>query len=125
MSLLELKNFILQYACIGPYGRQNMAQELWRTSKVGDKIRLVEMSPEFLRPGYGIHPETLRAYRKLLARGRSLRVCKIDAWGLSYVHFRFRGKERPMGMALAGGEPWWIGASTGAEIAAGGRDESD
>jgi hypothetical protein len=65
-------------------------RELWQTLRIGDRIRLVEMPPEFFRPGYFIHRDTLRAYQRLLARGRPLRVDEIDAWGLPYVHFRFR-----------------------------------
>jgi hypothetical protein len=67
-------------------------KELWRTLKVGDRIRLVEMPPEFLQEGYIILPETVRVYRKLLARGRHLRIREIDEYGHPWIWCRFRRK---------------------------------
>jgi hypothetical protein len=69
-------------------------KELWRTLKVGDRVRLVEMPPEFLQPGYRIFPETLRVYKKLVARGRPLRIWQIDEWGHPWIWCRFRRKNR-------------------------------
>jgi hypothetical protein len=66
---------------------------LWPVLQVGDEIRLVEMPPEFLRSGHFVHPDTLRVYKKLIARRRPLRVYKIDAWGLPWVQCRFRRKD--------------------------------
>jgi hypothetical protein len=63
---------------------------LWRTLKVGDKIRLVEYPPEFLQPGYVIFPETVCVYKKLLKRKSPLVVREIDEYGLPWVHCRFR-----------------------------------
>jgi hypothetical protein len=65
-------------------------RELWRTLKVNDQIRIVEVPTEFSRPGYYIHRDTLRAYKRLVARGRPLRICEIDAWCIPWIHFRFR-----------------------------------
>ena len=59
--------------------------------KVGDRVRLVEI-PTHYRVGYNIHKDTMWVYRQLLARGRSMRICKIDDWGLPYIHCRFRRK---------------------------------
>lgn len=70
--------------------RKNM--ELWRELQVGDRIRLVEIPKEFLQEGYYIHRDTLRVYKKLLARRRSLRIHEIDEGGLPWVHCRFRRK---------------------------------
>ena len=67
-------------------------KELWQTLKISDRIRLVEIPSEFFRPGYYIHRDTLRVYKKLLARGRPLRIYNIDEWGLPWVAFRFRRK---------------------------------
>lgn len=63
---------------------------LWRSFRVGDRIRLVEYPREFLRPGYLIFPETVRVYKKLLKRKSPLRICEIDEWNLPWVQFRFR-----------------------------------
>lgn len=64
--------------------------ELWRKLRVGDCVRLVEYPREFLAPGYGIHRDTVRLYRRLLARRRPLRVYKVDAWGCPWIRCRFQ-----------------------------------
>jgi hypothetical protein len=66
---------------------------LWRKSKVGDQIRLTEIPPEFLQVGYYVHLETMRLYKKLLARRRSLRVHEIDKDGFPWIWCRFRRKD--------------------------------
>jgi hypothetical protein len=67
--------------------------ELWRKLKVGDKIRFTEIPPEFLQKGYYIHHDTMRVYKKLLARNRSLRVYKIDEYGSPWIQCRFPLKD--------------------------------
>jgi hypothetical protein len=64
----------------------------WKRLKVGDHVRLVHMPTEFSRPGYFVHRDTLRAYRRVIARGRPQRVFKIDACGTPWISFRFRMK---------------------------------
>jgi hypothetical protein len=44
------------------------------------------------RRGGGLLPETLRLYKKLIARGRASRVFQIDEYGLPWIHCRFRRK---------------------------------
>jgi len=51
-------------------------------------VRLVEIPPEFLRVGYGIHKDTMRVYRLLLARGRPLRVAYLDELGMPWVRLK-------------------------------------
>lgn len=63
---------------------------LWRTFRVGDRIRLVEFPREFTRPGYVIFPETVRVYRKLLKRKSPLRVWMIDEYDAPWILCRFR-----------------------------------
>ncbi|MEX2121804.1 MAG: hypothetical protein WD847_19635 [Pirellulales bacterium] len=67
--------------------------ELWRSLKVGDRIRLVHMPTEFSQKEYLIHRDTLRAYRRLIARQRSLRICEIDEGGCPWIQFRFKKKD--------------------------------
>jgi hypothetical protein len=71
---------------------KNKNYELWRTLRVGDRVRLTEIPPEFLQEGYVIFPETMRVYKKLLARRRSLRVFEIDEYGAPWIKCRFRRK---------------------------------
>jgi hypothetical protein len=57
--------------------------------RVGDRIRIVSV------PGHGatqyfLHADTKRAYRKLISRGRSVRVNKIDQGGLPWFNFRIK-----------------------------------
>jgi hypothetical protein len=65
---------------------------LWKSLRVGDRIRIVEVPSEFFHEGYYIHRDTLRAYRRLVARGRPLRVCKVDEWSVPWVRCCFRRK---------------------------------
>ena len=67
--------------------------EIWRALKVGDRVRLTEIPPEFLQNDYIIHRNTMRVYRKLVARRRPLRVYQIDKYGCPWVMCRFRLKE--------------------------------
>lgn len=68
-------------------------RELWRSLRVGDRIRIAEFPPEFLRPGYCLHRDTIAVYRKLVARRRPLRIGWIDEWKMPWVQCRFRRKD--------------------------------
>jgi hypothetical protein len=59
--------------------------------KVGDRIRLLDV-PGKGRPGYYMHSETRRVYKRLLARKRPVRISKIDETGLPWFECRFRRK---------------------------------
>lgn len=65
----------------------------WRKLRVNERIRFVHMPTEFSRPGYTLHRDTRRAYRRLIERGRPLRVFKIDEWKLPWIHCQFRRKD--------------------------------
>jgi hypothetical protein len=65
---------------------------VWKRLKVGHRVRLVHMPTEFSRDGYFVHRDTLRAYRRVIARGRPQRVFQIDAWGVPWIRFRFSMK---------------------------------
>ncbi len=64
----------------------------WRRLRVGDRIRIVRMPSDADTPGNTFLPETRRLYKKLIARGRSLRIYMIDEYGLPWVRCRFRRK---------------------------------
>ena len=74
-------------------GRVKTDPKLWKRLKVGDRVRIVQMPTDFSQPGYFVHRHTLRAYRKLIARNRPLRVSKIDDWKMPWVRFQFRRKD--------------------------------
>jgi hypothetical protein len=59
--------------------------------KVGDRVRIIGV-PGVGVPNYYIHPGTIRAYKKLIARGRSVRIFEIDEYGSPWYRFRFRRK---------------------------------
>lgn len=65
--------------------------QLWRTLKVGDRVRLVRIPTEFL-DWTALLPETKRAYRYLARRRRPLVVWMIDEYGFPWVAFRMRGR---------------------------------
>lgn len=64
--------------------------ELWRSLRVGDRVRLIEYPTEFLQPGYYIHPDTVRVYKGLLRRKTPLRVYEIDEYDSPWIACRFR-----------------------------------
>jgi hypothetical protein len=66
---------------------------LWKDLKVGDRVRMVHLPTEFSQPGYTLHRDTLRSYRRLIARARPLRVYQLDAWRMPWVRCRFRRKD--------------------------------
>ena len=58
--------------------------------RVGDRIRIVRLPSAWDRPAYLVPPCTRRLYRRLIARGRPVRVYEIDRQGLPWIHCRFR-----------------------------------
>jgi hypothetical protein len=67
--------------------------EAWRGLQVGDRIRIVRMPWDADAPGCTFLPETRRLYKKLIARGRPLRVYQVDEYGLPWVACRFCRKD--------------------------------
>lgn len=61
----------------------------WRKLKVGDRIRFVAL-PTGLSLN-NCHLSTLIAYKTLIKRGRSVRVCRLDEWKMPWIQFRTRG----------------------------------
>ncbi|MCE9568273.1 MAG: hypothetical protein K8U57_40250 [Planctomycetes bacterium] len=59
--------------------------------KVGDRIRIIGIPGDGIS-GYQIFPETARVYKKLVARGRSVRIYQIDEDGSPWFACRFRTK---------------------------------
>jgi hypothetical protein len=64
-----------------------------RELQIGDLIRITGI-PGAGVPGYYIHRDTVRVYQRLIARGRSVRIYKIDESGTPWFACRFR---RPSG----------------------------
>jgi len=67
--------------------------EPWRELRVGDRVRMVRMPSDAEAPAYTFLPETRRLYKKLIARGRAVRVFQIDEWGLPWIQCRFRRRD--------------------------------
>ena len=59
--------------------------------RVGDRIRIVGI-PGAGIPGYYIHRDTVRVYKKLVARGRAVRIYDIDDYGTPWFACRFLSK---------------------------------
>lgn len=66
---------------------------VWQDLRVGDRIRLVATPSVFRQESYFVHRDTMNIYKKLLARRRALRVCKIDEDGVSWIRCRFHQKD--------------------------------
>ena len=68
------------------------SKEPWQRLRVGDRVRFVRLPTfEGVLAG-GLMPETLRLYKKLIARGSPQRVFWIDEYGLPWIRCRFRRK---------------------------------
>src|SRR6516164_5054356 len=59
--------------------------------RVDDRIRIIGI-PGAGDLNYYLHRDTKRAYKELIARGRSLGIVKIDEYGDPWFAFRFRMK---------------------------------
>jgi hypothetical protein len=59
--------------------------------KIGDRIRISAIPGEG-QPNYYLHRDTRRVFKKLIARGRSVRICEIHEDGAPWYHCRFRMK---------------------------------
>ena len=60
--------------------------------RVGDRVRIVRLPPAWDNPQYHVPAPTRRLFRKLMDRGRPLRVREVDERGEAWVWCRFRGK---------------------------------
>jgi hypothetical protein len=71
---------------------QEVLSEHWRDLRVGDRIRIVKLPWYANLPDYTFPQCTRQLFKKLIARRRSLRICKVDKDGLPWIHCRFRMK---------------------------------
>jgi hypothetical protein len=60
-----------------------------RDLKVGDTIRIIGIPGEG-KPDYLLLPETKRVFKKLIARGKEVRIREIDEWGAPWYACRFK-----------------------------------
>jgi hypothetical protein len=60
--------------------------------KVGDWIWIVGIPGEGV-PGYHLHRDTERVFMKLIARGRPVRIARIDEYGSPWYRCRFRTRD--------------------------------
>ena len=58
--------------------------------KVGDRIRIIAIPGDGV-PGYYMHRDTRRVFKKLIARKRSVRIDRIE-WDMPWYTCRFRTK---------------------------------
>src|SRR5262245_51754892 len=60
-----------------------------RDLKIGDRVRLVHFPHEYLPP-HTLNREPTQLYARVLARGRAVRVYKVDEMGLPWIKCQFR-----------------------------------
>jgi hypothetical protein len=83
--------------------------EPWRELPIGDRIRFVAIPSEFDQPGYYLHPCTARVYERLISRGRTVRVSRIDEWGIPWMSCRFGENDGRWGYhSLAFNQDGWV-----------------
>jgi hypothetical protein len=78
--------------------------------RVGDRIRIIAIPGEGV-PGYYMHRDTKRVFKKLVARGRSVRIAWIDEYGSPWYACRFRmknGRWDVHHLAVLDGETNWV-----------------
>lgn len=59
--------------------------------KIGQKIRIVAV-PGVDEPDYYIHPDTVRAYKKVIARKRAVTISKFDEFDAPWFSVILKGK---------------------------------
>jgi len=57
--------------------------------EIGDRIRIVRMPGEGIAD-YFLHEDTRRVFKKLIARGSSVRIARKDEYGVPWYDCRFR-----------------------------------
>ena len=78
--------------------------------RVGDWIRITGIAGDGV-PGYYILPETVRVYKKLVARNRPVRIREIDEYGAPWYRCMFRmrnGKWEGHDLAVFDSDGNWI-----------------
>lgn len=65
----------------------------WSELRLGDRVRIVRMPGDANAPGWTFFPETRQLYTRLIARGRSVRVFRIDKRGLPWIRCRIRRRD--------------------------------
>ena len=78
--------------------------------KVGDRIRIIAIPGSGI-PGYFLHPDTRRVFRKLIARRRSVRIERIDSFGSPWYRCRFQkrdGRWEEHSLSVAEGDHNWV-----------------
>lgn len=63
--------------------------ELWRTLRVADRVRIVHIPQDFASAPdtYRLHPETEELYRHLVAQSAVLTVKEIDDWNVPWIDY--------------------------------------
>jgi hypothetical protein len=77
--------------------------------QVGDLIRITGVPGDGV-PNYVIHAETTRVFKKLIVRGRPVRIREIDEYGSPWYQCRFKkrnGKFEVHCLAICKGETNW------------------
>jgi hypothetical protein len=77
--------------------------------KVGDRIRIIGIPGDGI-PDYVILPETKRVYKRLIARGRSVRIARFDEYGQPWYDVRFlvRGRWEVHTLAVFRSDKNWV-----------------
>jgi len=61
--------------------------EVWRSLKVGDRIRIAHMPTEFSQADYFLHEDTRSLYEHLIAEQAVLIVVKTDEWDVPWIDY--------------------------------------
>lgn len=79
-----------------PRPRLSRADDLWRSLRPGDQVRLKEVPREFLEPDYFLCPDTLEVYEHLVATGAVLTIKSVDPEdALPWTEYRWSRRGGP------------------------------
>ena len=59
----------------------------WQDLRIGDRVRITHIPPEFLQPNYTFPPETRKLYELLIERREILTVDQICDYGLPWISY--------------------------------------
>lgn len=82
-----------------------------KSLKIGDRVLITQVPVGVGKPNYHIDPDTLRVFKKLVKRKRSVIIREIDEYGQPWYKCRFKklnGKFEWHSLAIAADDNNWI-----------------
>lgn len=62
--------------------------------KVGDRVRITELPPDWSQPDWHVPKDTIAVYKAIIDRQRPIRINEVDEHGLCWFSCVFYRKQR-------------------------------